>query len=148
MEDISENLLDNEYCDCNFKYHEKCYEKWLVYNNIITINMERNNDYVDYRCILCKERILFDVKINEWMDETSEKFKELNNLKPEKFSKESMMILNTEYIIKILSILSLILSTEIKLFSPEKVRFVILKLNDLLEKIIINKNKKNRPPIH
>ena len=58
---ISENLLDNEYCDCNFKYHEKCYEKWLVYNNII-INMERNNDYRDYRCILCKERILFDVK--------------------------------------------------------------------------------------
>ena len=81
MEDISENLLDNEYCDCNFKYHEKCYEKWLAYNNIITINMERNNDYVDYRCILCKERILFDVKINEWMDETSEKFKELNNMR-------------------------------------------------------------------
>ena len=27
-------------------------------------------------------------------------------------------------------------------------RFVILKLNDLFEKIIIKKNKKYRPPIH
>jgi hypothetical protein len=76
------------------------------------------------------------------------RFRELNNLTPEKFNKESMMILSAEYIIKILSILSLIFSSELKLFSPEKVRFVILKLNDLFEKTMIKKNKKNKPPIH
>jgi hypothetical protein len=36
----------------------------------------------------------------------------------------------------------------LKLFSPEYVRFVILKLNDLFEKIIIRKIKKYNPPIH
>ena len=76
------------------------------------------------------------------------KLRELNNLKPEKFRRVRVIILNAEYIIKILSILSLIFSLELKLFSPEKVRFVILKLNDLLENIIIKKNKKNNPPIH
>ena len=81
MEDISENLIKNENCDCNFKYHEKCYEKWLVYNNLTPINIERDNEYIDYRCILCRERILFNVKIDEWLDENSEKFKELENMR-------------------------------------------------------------------
>ena len=76
------------------------------------------------------------------------KLRELNNLKPEKFRRVRVITLNAEYMIKILSILSLIFSFELKLFSPEKVRFVILKLNDLLENIIIKKNKKNKPPIH
>ena len=76
------------------------------------------------------------------------KLRELNNLKPGKFRRVRVITLNTEYMIKILSILSLIFSFELKLFSPEKVRFVILKLNDLLENIIIKKNKKNKPPIH
>ena len=44
--------------------------------------------------------------------------------------------------------LSLIFSLDLKLFSPEKVKLVILKLNDLSEKIIIRINRKNKPPIH
>ena len=49
---------------------------------------------------------------------------------------------------KIRNKLSFILFSELKLLSPAYVRFVILKLNDLFEKIIIKKNKKNKPPIH
>ena len=45
-------------------------------------------------------------------------------------------------------ILSLIFSEDLKLLSLEKVKLVILQLNDLLEKIIIKTNKKNKPPIH
>jgi hypothetical protein len=44
--------------------------------------------------------------------------------------------------------LTLIISLDLKLLSPEKVKLVILKLNDLSEKIIIRINRKNKPPIH
>ena len=37
---------------------------------------------------------------------------------------------------------------ELMLPSPEKVKSFILKLNCLLEKMIIKKNKKYKPPIH
>ena len=40
------------------------------------------------------------------------------------------------------------LSSDLKLLSPEKVRLVILKLKVLLENNKIKKIKKNRPPIH
>ena len=40
------------------------------------------------------------------------------------------------------------LLSELMLPSPEKVKSFILKLNCLLEKIIIKKNKKYSPPIH
>ena len=76
------------------------------------------------------------------------KFRELNSRSPDKFNKLSMPMLRNEYIINILIKLSLILSSELKLLSPEYVRLVILKLNDLFENIIIKKNKKNNPPIH
>ena len=39
-------------------------------------------------------------------------------------------------------------SSDLKLLSPEKVKFVILKLNLLFENIIIKKIKKNNPPSH
>jgi hypothetical protein len=81
MEDLSDNLIENKYCDCNFNYHENCYEKWLVYTNLSPINIERDNSYVDYRCILCRKSILFDVKINEWLDENNYKFKELEHMR-------------------------------------------------------------------
>ena len=49
---------------------------------------------------------------------------------------------------KILNKLSFILFSELKLLSPAYAKLVNLKLKDLLEKIIIKKNKKNNPPIH
>ena len=73
---------------------------------------------------------------------------ELNNLKPEKFNKVRIIKLRTEQIIKILSILSFMLLSELKLLSPEYERLVILQLKDLFEKIMIKKNKKKSPPIH
>ena len=76
------------------------------------------------------------------------KLSELKSLTPEKFNNKRKTKLITEYNMKTLSILSLIFSSDLKLLSPENERLVILKLNDLLEKIIIKKNKKNRPPIH
>ena len=76
------------------------------------------------------------------------KFSELNNLIPDKFNKLKITILSIEYIINILNKLSFILFSELKLLSPEYVRFVILKLKDLFENIINKKNKKNKPPSH
>ena len=81
MEDMSENLIENKYCDCNFKYHERCYEKWLVYSNLSPINERRDNNFIVYKCILCKEGIQFDVSINEWLNEKSDKFKELEEMR-------------------------------------------------------------------
>ena len=81
MEDISENLIDNKYCDCKFKYHKNCYEKWLVYSNLSPINRERDNNFIVYNCILCKEGIQFDVKIDEWLNENSDKFKEMEEMR-------------------------------------------------------------------
>jgi hypothetical protein len=53
-------------------------------------------------------------------------FNELNNLTPEKLSKLRMIMLSVEYIKKILSKLSLTISLELKLFSPEYERLVNL----------------------
>ena len=81
MEDISENLIENKYCECNFKYHKNCYEKWLVFNNLSPINAIRDNEFIVYECILCKGGIQFDVSINEWLDEKSDKFKEIGEMR-------------------------------------------------------------------
>ena len=48
----------------------------------------------------------------------------------------------------IFKILSFIFCSDLKLLSPEKVKFVILKLKVLLENKRIKKNKKYNPPIH
>ena len=49
---------------------------------------------------------------------------------------------------KIFRIFSLIFSDDLKLLSPENVKFVILKLKVLFENSKIKKNKKYKPPIH
>ena len=46
FEDLEETLLDNEMCDCKFKYHDVCYSKWLLNK--------------DKKCIICEKNIEFN----------------------------------------------------------------------------------------
>ncbi len=82
FEDKTKNrkeLVKNKYCDCNFLYHQKCYEKWLVYLKLTPPNRHRRLN--EYRCILCRKYIDFKIDMEEWLEEGSEGFKELENMR-------------------------------------------------------------------
>jgi len=72
-------LVKNMYCDCKFVYHQKCYEKWLVYLKLTPPN--RRGRLNEYRCILCRKYIDFKIDMGEWLEEGSEGFKELENMR-------------------------------------------------------------------
>tara|TARA_E500000178_G_C16887817_1_gene692114 strand:- start:306 stop:707 length:402 start_codon:yes stop_codon:yes gene_type:complete len=46
FEDLNEDLIENNLCNCKFKYHNLCYSKWLY-------NKER-------KCIICSKAIDFN----------------------------------------------------------------------------------------